>query len=138
MFKKTITYTDFNDIEHTEDFYFNLNKAEIALLEVSTPGGLKAYAENLIATRDVKRIAELFQELVTMSYGVKSPDGLRFIKSKEMAEEFTQTNAYAELIAEIISDAEAGASFFNGLAESVTASGKKNDREHKTLAVVSQ
>ena len=29
MLKKTIKYTDYNGVERTEDFYFNLSKAEI-------------------------------------------------------------------------------------------------------------
>ena len=29
MLKKTITYTDYNGMERTEDFYFNLTKAEV-------------------------------------------------------------------------------------------------------------
>ena len=113
MFKKTITYVDFNGNTRTEDFYFNLNKAEYVLMEASTPGGLKAYAENLIATHDVKKITEMFKDLVNMSYGVKSPDGLRFIKSEEKTLEFTQTNAYGELIVELITDADKASYFAN-------------------------
>ena len=29
MLKKTITYTDYDGVERKEDFYFNLNKAEL-------------------------------------------------------------------------------------------------------------
>ena len=29
MLKKTITYTDYNGVRRTEDFWFNLSKAEI-------------------------------------------------------------------------------------------------------------
>ena len=44
MLKKTITYNDYNGVERTEDFYFNLSKAEILEMEMGTSGGL---AENL-------------------------------------------------------------------------------------------
>ena len=40
MLKKTVTYTDYNGSERTEDFYFNLTKAEIMEMELSTSGGL--------------------------------------------------------------------------------------------------
>ena len=40
MLKKTITYTDYNDNERTEDFYFNFSKAELTEMELSTVGGL--------------------------------------------------------------------------------------------------
>ena len=33
MLKKTITYTDYNDVERTEDFYFNITKAEAMEME---------------------------------------------------------------------------------------------------------
>ena len=29
MIKKTVTYTDYNGVERTESFYFNLSKAEV-------------------------------------------------------------------------------------------------------------
>ena len=34
MLKKTITYTDYNDVNRTEDFYFNLNEAELTEMMV--------------------------------------------------------------------------------------------------------
>ena len=39
MLKKTITYTDYNGVERKEDFYFNLTKAELMEMEMSTKGG---------------------------------------------------------------------------------------------------
>lgn len=138
MFKKTITYTDFNGDSHTENFYFNLNKAELAIMEISTPGGIKGYADSLIAAHDTKGIVDLFTKLISMSYGVKSPDGRRFIKSEEATEEFIQTNAYGELIVDLITNAEEAAAFFNGLAESIIATGKLADKEHQTLSVVAK
>ena len=41
MLKKTITYVDYNGTERTEDFYFNLTKAEILEMELSTEGGMQ-------------------------------------------------------------------------------------------------
>ena len=38
MLKKTITYIDYDDNERTEDFYFNLSKAELLEMEWSVEG----------------------------------------------------------------------------------------------------
>ena len=47
MLKKTITYTDYNGVESTEDFYFNLNRAEITQMELSVDGGYSALIDRL-------------------------------------------------------------------------------------------
>lgn len=135
MFKKTITYTDYNGVTRTEDFYFNLTKAEVALMELSTPGGLQGYAKSLQDAHDNKKLVDIFVELIKASYGIKSADGRRFIKSDEITQEFVQTPAYSELIIELIGNAETAAAFFNGIAESVVAT-SKNDGEHKSLSLV--
>ena len=36
MLKKTITYTDYNGVERTEDFYFNLTRAELMEMHSSS------------------------------------------------------------------------------------------------------
>ena len=115
MLKKTITYTDYNGVERTEDFYFNLTKAEIMEMQLSTTGGLDEMIQRIIATQDVPAIAKIFKDLVLQAYGQKSPDGRRFIKNKELTEEFSQTEAYSELYMSLATDADAAAAFINGI-----------------------
>ena len=43
MYKKTVTYTDFDGVERTEDFWFNFTKAEITEMQLMTDGGLDKY-----------------------------------------------------------------------------------------------
>ena len=81
MRKETITYTDYNGVERTEDFYFNLSKAEILEMEMGTAGGLSEMIQSVVATQDVPSIIKIFKDLVLKAYGQKSPDGKRFIKS---------------------------------------------------------
>ena len=45
MLKKTIKYTDYNGVERTEDFYFNITKAEAIEMEMTTTGGMSAMIE---------------------------------------------------------------------------------------------
>ena len=115
MLKKTITYLDYNDVERTEDFYFNLTKAEITEMEMSTTGGLSEKIQNIVQAQDIPEIIKIFKELVLKAYGVKSPDGKRFIKKEELAESFSQTEAYSQLFMELATDADAAAKFINGI-----------------------
>ena len=115
MLKKTITYTDYNDVERTEDFYFNLSKAELMEMELSTTGGLAEMINKIVAAQDAPAIVKIFKELVLKSYGQKSADGRRFIKSKELADEFAQTEVYSQLFMELATDADAAAKFVNGI-----------------------
>ena len=63
MLKKTITYTDYNGSERTEDFYFNLTKAEIMEMEMSTTGGLTEMINRIVAAQDAPAIISIFKEI---------------------------------------------------------------------------
>lgn len=115
MLKKTIKYTDYNGVERTEDFYFNLNKAEIMEMQLTTVGGLDAYLKKIISAQDMPTLMRIFKDLVLKSYGVKSDDGRRFIKNEKLREEFEQTEAYSILYMELSTDSEAAAAFVNGI-----------------------
>lgn len=115
MLKKTITYTDYNGVERTEDFYFNLTKPELLEMEMTATGGFAEMVEKIVAAKDTNAIISIFKEMIKKSYGVKSDDGKRFMKSEELSTAFTQTEAYAQLYMELAFDAEAGAAFVNGI-----------------------
>ena len=115
MLKKTITSVDFNGNERTEDFYFNLTKAEVMEMEMSTVGGLSEMIQKIVSAQDTPSIIKVFKDLILRSYGEKSADGKRFIKTPEMAESFSQTEAYSVLFMELATDAEAAAAFVNGI-----------------------
>lgn len=115
MLKKTFTYTDYNGVERTEDHYFNLSKAELMEMELSTTGGLAEMINKIVAAQDAPAIVKVFKDLVLKAYGQKSADGRRFIKSKELADEFSQTEAYSQLFMELATDADAAAKFVNGI-----------------------
>lgn len=115
MLKKTIKYTDYDGNEREETFYFNLSKAEVAEMELSVDGGLVKQIEKIVEEQDGKGIIEMFKDIILRSYGEKSPDGKRFIKSKELRDAFSQTEAYSELFMELATDAEAAAAFVNGI-----------------------
>ena len=115
MLKKTITYVDYNGVEKTEDFYFNLSKAEVAEMELSVQGGFSKMLEEIVASKDNVQIVNLFKQMVLKSYGEKSPDGRRFIKSEEIAQAFAQTEAYSEIFMELALNEDKAAEFVNGI-----------------------
>ena len=115
MLKKTIEYTDYNGVKRKEDFYFNLTKAEIMEMELSTTGGLAEMIQKIIDTQDTPQIIKLFKDLVLKAYGEKSADGKRFIKNDDIRDGFAQTEAYSELFMELATDANAAASFVNAI-----------------------
>lgn len=116
MLKKTITYTDYNGVERTEDFYFNLSKAEIMEMEMGTTGGLAEMINKIVQTQDAPAIIKVFKDLILKAYGERSADGKRFEKKNGvLAESFAETEAYSQLFMELATDADAAAKFVNGI-----------------------
>lgn len=125
MLAKTITYTDYEGTERKETFYFNLNESELIEMQVSATGGLTKYIEKIIESKDGGKIMAVFKELLFKSYGEKSADGRRFVKSEELSKAFSQTEAYNKLFMELCTDDKAAAAFVNGLLPSnLTAAAK--------------
>ena len=115
MLKKPITYTDYNGVERTEDFYFNLSKAELMEMELGVTGGMTEMLNKIIAAKDAPSLMKTFKEMIMKSYGINSDDGKRLIKSEELSIAFTQTEAYSVLFMELITDDKAAADFVNGI-----------------------
>lgn len=115
MLKKNIKYVDYDGNARAEDFYFNLNKAEVIELQLGTVGGLTKILEKIVQEKDTSRIIEYFKTIILKAYGEKSADGRRFIKSQELRDAFEQTEAYSELFMELASDAKMAAEFINGV-----------------------
>lgn len=115
MLKKTVKYEDFNGNPTSDDFYFNLTKAELVELEMSYEDGFAATLQRIIDAKDNRTLIKEFKKLVLISYGIKSEDGKRFIKSDKLREEFEQTAAYSALFIELAMDANAASAFINGI-----------------------
>lgn len=115
MKKITVTYNDYNDVERTEDFYFNLTKAELVEWEYGVSGGLTAICEKIIAAKDMPALIKTFKDLVLKAYGVKSADGRTFIKNDKVREEFMQNPAYSMIFMDLATDDKKAADFVNGI-----------------------
>lgn len=119
MLKKVISYTDFDGVDRTETFYFNLTKSEIVEMEMSIDGGLAKMVESIVAAQDKPHMIAIFKDFILKSYGEKSPDGKRFVKSPELSTAFSQTMAYDQLFMEIANDGTAAANFINAIVPTV-------------------
>ena len=115
MLKKTMTYVDFDGNSRTEDFYFNLTKAECLEMEMSTNGGLDKFLKKIIDEQDHTKIFNYMKDFVRMSYGEKSNDGKYFVKNEEALQRFVSTAAYSDLFTELATNAKAAAEFMNGV-----------------------
>lgn len=133
MIKWPITYTDYNGEERTEDFYFNLNKAEVMEMNISHNGAFKEYLERMVEQRDGAKMAETFRDIILKSYGEKTADGKRFVKSKELSEAFQQTEAYSELYMQLLTDETAAPKFIEGVMPKVEGAGAPVPAELKLV-----
>ena len=125
MLKKTITYTDYNGVERTEDFLFNLTQAEITEMELGTTGGFGEMLQRIIAAKDMPTIIKVFKDLILKAYGEKSADGRRFVKSEEISEQFAQTEAYSILFMNCATDSDFAAEFIKGIMPEIPGADKE-------------
>lgn len=115
MLKKTMTYVDFDNNTRTEDFYFNLTKAEVLEMQMVEVGGLEQMLRKMIAEQNIPQLIKYWKFIILKAYGQKSPDGRRFMKSEEIANSFSQTNAYSDLYMELSTDGDKAADFVNAI-----------------------
>jgi hypothetical protein len=84
-------------------------------MELGTVGGFADTITKIINAKDQVSLVKLFKDFICKSYGVKSPDGRRFMKSPEILAEFIETEAYSQLYMELATDADAAQKFVNGV-----------------------
>lgn len=138
MLKREINYEDFDGNQVTDTFYFNLNRTELIELEVEYEGGLQAALQRIIETKDNKKLIEEFKKIILASYGVKSDDGKRFVKSDVLREEFTQTAAFDALFMDLATNDKSASAFIIGiLPKDFTKDANQAELELKTATVLS-
>lgn len=118
MVKKTITYTDLNGVQRTEDFYFDMSKPEIVKMQASAKGGYDVQLKSIAANLNGALIMEFFENFIAKSYGEKSEDGRRFMKSEEISRAFMETPAYEVLFEELVTNDKTAADFINAVMRS--------------------
>lgn len=124
MLRWPITYEDYDGNERTETFMFNLTKAEVMRMELTSEGGLDQYIKKITEARNGKLITEFVEKLIFSAYGEKSLDGRRFIKNDDngrpLWESFKDTEAYSNLFMTLVTDSEQTAKFIEGILPKVS------------------
>jgi hypothetical protein len=119
MHKITIKYTDFNDVDREEDFYFNITKAEAIEIQLSEEGGLSEAMKKIVKEKDVTKTVAIWKKIIMAAYGVKSADGKRFIKSDEVKNAFMENQAYSELFMMLAGNADKAVEFITNVIPKV-------------------
>lgn len=114
MIEKVIEFEDYNGVTRVEPFCFHLGKAELAEMAMANTG-LDVYLKKIIEEEDTAKIIETFKDLIGRSVGRRSEDGRRFVKSKEITDDFMQSPAYEVLFMELIMNAGYASQFIQGL-----------------------
>ena len=119
MIKKTISYVDFNGTKRNDDYYFHLSVPEATRFAARFgEQGWKAGIKKIVESGDLTEVLDLFEDIILTSYGQKSPDGRTFVKNKEMRENFSNSEAYAQLFEELVTSGDAMTQFAKGIGMS--------------------
>lgn len=138
MLKKTLTYEDYNGNQVTEDYYFNLSKAEVIEMEASAEGGFGEMLKKIAEEKNVPLMMSTFKMFILKSVGIKSEDGKHFRKSPEITADFESSEAYSTLFSELCTSAEAATAFIAGILPVDAA--QRNDliAKAKTMQIPSE
>lgn len=127
MIKKIAKYEDFEGNQVTEELWFNLTQTELVTMSMDMPNDItdtigdvdnidqEAASAKIVEKLGGKGVFEFIKDLLIKSYGIRTPDGKGFKKSKEIADNFACSLAFDAIFMELISDDQAAANFVNGV-----------------------
>lgn len=114
MIKKTIPYEDLNGNQLVDDFYFNISKSELIDMQIEDES-FQSKIQRIVDTKDNRKLQKLISDLIDKSYGVRSSDGIEFLKDADSLHHFKATNAYDVLRIELATDADKLTEFVKGI-----------------------
>jgi hypothetical protein len=115
VIKKDFTFKDLDGNEVTETYYFNISTADLTKLTLTHDGDIVQYLQDVVNSKDGSRIIETFENFIRMSVGIRSEDGRSFEKTSEIAARFMNSEAYGQLLLELVTNADTAAEFVNGI-----------------------
>lgn len=146
MFSRTFEFKGYDGQSHKETWWFNLSEAELYELELGTVGGVNGMMNRMLREEHPDKIVEMFKTIILKSVGERSSDGRRFVKKErpgqpwgEVAEDFRETPAYAQLFMELVSSGEKLADFLKAaipqeVAEAINkAEAEEKEEENKVV-----
>lgn len=121
MFSRTFEFTGYDGQPHKETWWFNLSEAELYKMELGSVGGINGMMNRLLREEQPDKIVDMFETIILKAVGERSTDGRRFLKKErpgmpwgEVAEDFRETPAYAQLFTELVKSGDALANFLKG------------------------
>lgn len=124
MYKKVITFTDYNGVERTETHYFDLSQAEVLEMNMEAGGTLAERYQRIVDAKDTATLIKEFKTLICKSYGRRSDDGLHFYKTEKDLLDFTSSPAFSALFMELATNADAASAFAKGIMPEVAEAPK--------------
>lgn len=119
MISKSLTYHDYDGVEHTKEFYFSMNQTEFALLNNRLPGGFELYLKKIQEDKDQTKLLELLTMFIVEGYGERLPDGLGFSKEdlqgRKLGKLFVCTEACDNLITDLLEKENNIGAFLTGM-----------------------
>lgn len=119
MIKKTLTYLDYEGVEHTKDFYFSMSQTEFTLLNNQIPGGFDTYLKRIQEDHNEEQLLNLLTTFIVEGYGERTPDGLGFIKEdaqgRKLGKLFLCTEACDNLLTELLEKENNIGAFMTGM-----------------------
>lgn len=120
MLKQTVEYTDFDDNKAVETLYFNLTKSELTENlhlkdELEDIQKMIVGEQRSLESTEITKILDLVKTFMRLSYGIRSADGKRFIKTPEQWTEFTQTATYDAFLFSLFEHPDRAIAFMSGI-----------------------
>jgi hypothetical protein len=116
MIKKRITWKDFLEESHTDDFYFHLKQDELVEMELGRQGGtFSSYLQTMVQSDDKAAILTAVKSIISAAYGKRSEDGRTFHKDEAWTKEFMSSQAFTALFMELVTSETAATEFIMGV-----------------------
>lgn len=116
MLTEIINYKDFNDVDRTEEVYFNISKDELLTIQAEHPRGLEKELDDAVKDNDIRALLAFVRKLVKLSYGIKDPNGRFFRKSPEILADFEASAYYSDFMLSLFENgAVKGLEFIKGV-----------------------
>lgn len=115
MYKITKKFENFDGVEQSEDFFFNMTESELIGRASSNHGDFITLMKKVFREKDQGKLLELFEELVLMAYGVKSADGKHFYKSEEIKNDLKSHAAFSDIYIALATNQAEATAFIKGI-----------------------
>lgn len=123
MYKKTVEYVDFNGVKRVEDLYFNFSTTQFTLFmskyhAVDDP---EKFVQRMLKENNTSKMILFFSDFIANAYGKKSEDGQRFVKSRQISEDFKNSAAFEALFSEFLQNPKLAQELANGSVSGISA-----------------